>query len=553
MTDTKGITRIGERDATDILVGSDYDDHLIGGGGDDVLFGGAGDDRLEGGFAQIPIFEGSPILNFSDDDWLMGGEGDDELLGGLGTNRLIGGEGHDTAKYNIASLDGVEAELYIDWTGQLKGKVYGANEDNENIFVDDRLTSIEQIDGSFRNDTLTSFVEDTKLNGGLGDDTIIAGVGVSADGERGEDSLILELTSDQAQSMSNAELEAMSVYRDNPDDTHFDQAGLDMQGFESVTVKIDGVSVDQFFLGSKGSDTMDGGPQSSITDDGDGVLAIGRGGDDDLVGGDAADVLIGGKGQDTLTGGAGDDVLIGGDNRDVIDGGAGDDTLNAGTGWDSVYGGDGDDTLIVEDKVREQETFDGGAGDDTLKAGSDGDETLAVRHFDSTDDGNVVGIEKLEAAGIVGDQSDNVIDLSGIASVDLGKDGLISGGKGADTITGNQDANTIAGGNGNDVLNGGGGNDQLTGGTGKDIFVFESGFQSDTVMDFKRSSNDKLDFTAFEIDSLMELKEAANVEYEIVPGVGFGTKITFNDSEDSVFLANYFFLDDDDFVSMSVG
>ena len=64
----------------------------------------------------------------------------------------------------------------------------------------------------------------------------------------------------------------------------------------------------------------------------DGVTVDGQGGDDILVGTDAADVLDGGAGRDQLHGEGGDDILVGGAGDDILTGGSGADTFiwNAG-------------------------------------------------------------------------------------------------------------------------------------------------------------------------------------------------------------------------------
>lgn len=84
------------------------------------------------------------------------------------------------------------------------------------------------------------------------------------------------------------------------------------------------------------------------------IIAYGQAGDDDievaakitspawLYGGDGNDILIGGSGANVLLGGAGNDKLVGGSNRDLMIGGTGSDTivgdanediLIAGTTW----------------------------------------------------------------------------------------------------------------------------------------------------------------------------------------------------------------------------
>ena len=52
------------------------------------------------------------------------------------------------------------------------------------------------------------------------------------------------------------------------------------------------------------------------------------------------------------------------------------------------------------------------------------------------------------------------------------------------------------------------GDDRLAGGPGADVFVFGPGDGADTVTDFS-SGTDKLDLTAFEIESVEDLDMAA--------------------------------------------
>ena len=69
----------------------------------------------------------------------------------------------------------------------------------------------------------------------------------------------------------------------------------------------------------------------------------------------------------------------------------------------------------------------------------------------------------------------------------------------------------IFGGQGNDTLIGGPGDDRLAGGPGKDVFVFGPGEGADTVTDFS-SGTDKVDLTAFDIESVEDLDMATGDE-----------------------------------------
>jgi Ca2+-binding RTX toxin-like protein len=142
----------------------------------------------------------------------------------------------------------------------------------------------------------------------------------------------------------------------------------------------------------------------------------------------------GGNIQGTIKGTAEQDTLRGTDKNEYIDG---------GLSHDIMTGGKGDDIYIVGsmyDKVVEKE----GEGVDTVKAWMES-YTLP----------------------------DNVENLFGMKSIDMG-------------LTGNNLSNIIKGGVGNDTLSGGAGADQLWGGGGRDSFVFKSlSDKGDVIMDFK--------------------------------------------------------------------
>ena len=100
---------------------------------------------------------------------------------------------------------------------------------------------------------------------------------------------------------------------------------------------------------------------------------------------------------------------------------------------------------------------------------------------------------------LAGDRRDNDIDGG------AGNDTLYGGpGGGDDEMAGGLGNDRIFGGQGNDTLTGGPGDDRLAGGPGADVFVFGPGDGVDTVTDFS-SGTDKVDLTAFEIESVDEI------------------------------------------------
>ncbi len=128
-------------------------------------------------------------------------------------------------------------------------------------------------------------------------------------------------------------------------------------------------------------DEMFGGDGADILNGGDGNDALqGNQGDDQLIGGGGADSAYGGqgadtivlgeglnwsngnKGADTITGGEGVDTILGGQDNDSIMGAGGADFLNGNLGDDFLHGGAGNDTLLGEAGY---DIMSGGAGVDT--------------------------------------------------------------------------------------------------------------------------------------------------------------------------------------------
>lgn len=97
----------------DTLVGGPDADELYGGSGDDTLGGGSGDDRLLGGEGG-DLLQGQAghdaLTGGGGNDSLSGNSGDDDLSGNAGDDRLTGGGGSDLLKGGAGQdvLSGVE-------------------------------------------------------------------------------------------------------------------------------------------------------------------------------------------------------------------------------------------------------------------------------------------------------------------------------------------------------------------------------------------------------------------------------------------------------------
>jgi len=126
-----------------------------------------------------------------------------------------------------------------------------------------------------------------------------------------------------------------------------------------------GVTGGSTISGGAGSDTIYGGPSTSVLrgEDGNDVIYA-QHGFNDINGNAGADTIFGGDGNDWLVGGRDNDEIHGGSGTQILHGNLGDDTLIGGTGSETIRGGQGSDVMT------------GGAGNDWL-SGDLGDDTIS--------------------------------------------------------------------------------------------------------------------------------------------------------------------------------
>jgi len=417
----------------DSLNGTSGDDEIYGLEGDDYLNGGAGNDQLDGGAGNDTLDGGTG------DDVMIGGSGDDtywvdsasdvvmELSGGgidtvkilvstytapanveivdtryaygapltvtgnslantfimgYGAVSVNGGGGLDTVSY--LSLGAVTVDL-------LTGEQTGAA-------ADDTLVSIENLTGSYGDDTLRGNNAANVLDGGVGADTLV--------GRGGND---IYLVDDSGDTVIEAAGEGVDEVRN--------------KGLSSYTLPSNVEKLTNLY-------------SSTFTGYGNAL-------NNDLVGGQGTDWLYGQDGNDYLNGGAGADHLFGG---------AGNDTL-FGQGIDYLAGGLGNDTYILDhvgDTITEYED----EGTDTV--------TASLESFTLPDNvemlnANLTGVSFQGT----GNDLDNVITgLGGNDTLDgaWGNDELRGGG-GNDLLFGGYGDDLLVGGAGADVLVGGDGYD----------------------------------------------------------------------------------------------
>jgi len=147
----------------DAIFGNEGDDTLLGQTGADEIYGDEGADRLDGG-ADADFLsggDGDDTLRGGDgNDWLFGNADDDLLIGEVGNDFLQGGFGADTLEGGAGNdrLDGT-------FTGQ-SGAFGPADEDSGDL-----------LDGGDGDDTILAGAYDTVI-GGAGADSFIGGAHV---------------------------------------------------------------------------------------------------------------------------------------------------------------------------------------------------------------------------------------------------------------------------------------------------------------------------------------------------------------------------------------
>jgi Ca2+-binding RTX toxin-like protein len=196
----------------------------------------------------------------------------------------------------------------------------------------------------------------------------------------------------------------------------------------------------------------------------------GGAGNDNLDGGDGADLIAGEAGNDTITpddnpintrdiaqGGDGDDVMIwnGGDDDDVNDGGAGNDTV-------TVNGAGQPEVFTLNASAPGHASFD--------RAATPGPGAFNI---------DIVTSELLDLNANGGD--DTFSSAGEIAALGLRAD--VAGGDGTDTLDGSVAADLLDGGGGNDRIvpddNPAGTRDDALGGDGDDTIVWNGGDDDD--------------------------------------------------------------------------
>lgn len=213
----------------------------------------------------------------------------------------------------------------------------------------DRLIGMggnDVLSGDDGNDVLLGGAGSDRLAGGAGDD-LVRGQGTSGDwlsGGTGRDTLDGGAGSDRLVEITAAKSIVLTTSELDFDDERSILIGLELASVyaNGLRVQIDARAFDGDVTlgGTMGDDVLLGGAAADVL--------LGYGGDDLLVGGAGNDTLNGHAGRDSLFGGDGNDLLRGhGSSGDLLSGDAGSDTLDGGAGRDRIAA-DADDTVISD-------------------------------------------------------------------------------------------------------------------------------------------------------------------------------------------------------------
>ncbi|MFT5324090.1 MAG: Ca2+-binding RTX toxin-like protein [Planctomycetaceae bacterium] len=458
-------------------------DVMVGGSNVKVDFDAAG--TIDVSTHTINLADGAPHVVIIQDDGVAGNNVSQLIIDGVvsaftvPTASLIVNGGDNADSILVASLDSSFSGVII----------VNGNSGNDSIDVsavslqtsliggsgDDLLiggAAADFLNGSSGDDTATGNAGDDTISGGSGRDVLDGGGGddtVSGQGGSGD-----VLTGGSGNDRVNGGAGIDTIFEIA--DVNFTLTATTLVGFGSDTL----VSVERAILvGGASNNLIDA---SMFTGDGiEGVLLLGDGGDDVLIGSPHVDQLNGSAGDDTLLGGSSRDTLRGGSGADVLNGGSGNDlVVGQGGSGDVLTGGSGDDTL------------NGGAGTDSLVEQGDVDFTLTNTTLTGLGSDSLTALESFSLTGGISANSfdASALSLAGVTLVINGEGGddVIVGSLGNDTINGGDGNDSIKGGAGNDSLDGGDGDDTLNGGAGDDSL--DGGSGADGLSGF--SGNDVL-------------------------------------------------------------
>ena len=435
-------------DQSNTFIGTDGDDQFRGRFGNDTYYGGRGNDIMTDNYGNNTFI-------------FQRGHGQDIIDGwnneGVQTIKFLDSLWNQVTMNQINSTDLIIK--YVDSTDSILIKNYYKPNAAGHIFEVYRNFKFEYANQipvlitNTGNDNLFGKAQSTNLNGGLGDDVIIAGIGdLTAYGGEGNDYL-------RGSNMAD------KLYGDNGIDNLLGLAGNDV------------------LYGGAGADQLSGNL-----------------GNDTLFGQDGNDLLMGDEGNDVYNGGAGSDSFFDASGNDSYI-----FYQNSGKDFLLDYDASTFDTLRFIDTTRQNASFSRRDDDLVISYAGTGNQVWVTGYFNDTNDtykkhfqftNSTLTVANMQSGSmrfdLNGTNFNDTLKGSRVSDVINGLNGndVLFGYDGADVLQGHAGNDTLYGGNGNDGLNGGAGNDILYGQNGNDSLYGGMGNDIDTYMFYIGSGSD---------------------------------------------------------------
>lgn len=492
---TSGIADLTGNSLNNILFSGDGGNTLDGKGGIDTASYLYSKKSIE---ARLSTYLYNPSLGYDtliNIENLTGSNYNDRLSGDGGNNVIDGGLGTDTASYAYA-LNAVTINLAI----------IGPQDTSSEGF--DTLISIENLTGSYRNDTLTGNSSNNTIDGGEGDDIIDGGEGSDTlIGGEGSDTYYVDNVNDIVKESSfSSSLEYTDIVYSKLANYTLAEAIENGRIITTENSNLTGNDSNNILYAGTGNNALNGGngiDTASYIYANNAITINLTSTTPQATGGSGLDTLIS---IENLTGSNYDDKLTGNTLNNKLRGGLGNDELNGSTGADNMIGGDGSDTYFVDntgDVVSETNADLATGGTDTvnsylsqytLVSNVENGRVLASGAANMTGNSlnNLIfaGAGNNVLSGSSGNDTLSYLYASSAVTVSLANTAAqATGGSGADTLsafenlngsnyndnlTGDAANNKLRGGLGNDVLNGGAGADNMVGGDGSDTYYVDN-------------------------------------------------------------------------------
>ncbi|MEB3282382.1 MAG: choice-of-anchor L domain-containing protein [Lyngbya sp.] len=395
---------------------------------------------LEGEFSSFENLEGSPnndslsgdlgnniIRGLAGEDTLSGDGGNDTLIGGENGDSFEGGLGLDWVDYRDASAV-VVANLV---NGGSQGEANG-----------DTFTTVENLRGSDRADSLIGDENDNEIDPGLSSGAIADFVDGGSQNERG-DRLFVDY------SRRDTGTGIIGGFVKEFEDTEFDFISRRISPNNSILDRVNFENIEHItVIGTVQSDQIDGG-------EGDDVLMLGAG-DDTVYGGFGNNRILAGEGNDFVVdqNDSTRELIVEPEESSLIDlnGGSGVDTLSVNLVSQRDLNGNSPDIIL-------EGTTPGSGSQNQLYTSPDG--TIAIQNFEV--------FQNIKT----GEGSDRIVQPGAVNNIFFTEGGndFIDSGDGIDLVYGGDDNDELYGGGDTDFVIGGAGDDSLSGEAGDDVLI----------------------------------------------------------------------------------